>query len=165
MMGPGKKIFEIPIYFRMLHEHGEDWQAQVDDLLRYIERNSGINLTDEQKKRYTLDFERREWKPWSYNDVMAWIYLVADGATIKAYGYVWKTRRVGKRTVDKTYVYWGKLNEVWLTYESNAGIAREVGEMLNEISRQKKFKGRHMDREAFDAIAPHLDWRGLMDLP
>jgi len=165
MIGPGKKIFEIPIYFQTLQQQAKDWHTRVDDLLRYIENASRTKLSDDQRQKYTLDFERRKWKPWPYNDVMAWTYLVADGATIKAYGNVWRSKRVGNRTADRTFVEWGKLGETWVTYMSNAEIAHAVGDMLDQIGRQKKFRGRYMDREAFDAVAPHLDWRGLMGLP
>lgn len=58
-----------------------------------------------------------------------------------------------------------KVFELWFTDETSKTIVAEIRERLLDLTEKgESFAWRHIDFEAFDNIAPLLDWRKLLGL-
>ena len=104
----------------------------------------------------------------AYNQVVAWLRLVWDGPgpAVKGYAYQVSQRRIVRNFKPGRFNWRGKVLEAWFTNDDTSKeIAVEIRKRIaNTGSKGKIFHRRYIDLEAFDSLAPHLDWRNLLGL-
>jgi hypothetical protein len=98
-------------------------------------------------------------RPYEYNEIFGWLRLVAERPAVKGYG--WRiARRRPRRESPRIFDYIGKLFEVRFFED-------EIGQTLRDriaslADPGEAFAGWHPDLDAFDAVAPLVDWVGLL---
>lgn len=77
-----------------------------------------------------------------------------------------RQRRIARNFKPGRYSWRGKVLEVWFTRDdSSTDIAAEIRKGIVEAySMGNVFYRRHIDLEAFDSLAPHLNWYNLLGL-
>ena len=69
-----------------------------------------------------------------------------------------------RRGFPVTYDWWDKVLEDWfLPTDTSEEIAASIrSEVVALTERGQIFAGRYADLEAFDSVAPFMDWRALL---
>jgi hypothetical protein len=162
-------LFEIPVY----RVSGDDWLADVDRRVSdwvggYLAANyQNPSPQDRERSRYWAHQVVTQGEGYTYNQVVGWIQLEwnGPGPVIKGDAFKVPLKRVN-RIFHRSYTWVGKVVEEWFHDESSEQIADTLRQSLLGLRRRgKTFQGRHIDLEAFDSLAPFLDWRGLIGLP
>lgn len=161
----GTLLFEVPIY----RVSPAGWHTEVEGT---IEKYRQQSIYTEPQKRdeyaYRMAELERGYGPATYNQVIAWVRVVWDGPgpVIKFYLYRVKQKRIMRNFKPERYEWQGKTAELWFTPDqSSSEIAAEVRAELEKLTdKGADFAGRCVDMEAFDAIAPNLDWQRLLQL-
>ncbi len=102
-----------------------------------------------------------------YNQVVGWVHLECSPHVVKAEAFRVAQARVTRRFQSSraTFEWAGKVIERWFRHEASREIAGAIrADILGLTKKGRLFARRHADLEAFDVIAPYVDWRGLLDL-
>lgn len=165
-MARERYFFDIPIYRTSSVRFYNDINAAVarnED--GYGERFGGVlphPIATAVRESFRINF----CAPWNFNQAVGWVRLYAFGREIG--GQVW--RRTGKRWVvnprHKRFECLGKGFEVACVGDESSDDLREMTRAkLTELTREGMFAGRVIDLEAFDNVAPFIDWTKLLRLP
>ena len=99
---------------------------------------------------------------------MAWLRLVWDGPApaVKGYAYRVSQQRIVRNFKPGRVNWRGKVLEVWFAKDDTSkDIATEFRKSIVDTTNKGNiFYRRYIDLEAFDSLAPHLDWRNLLCL-
>lgn len=161
-------LFEIPVY----RVDPETWQAEVDAWVG--KAMQGFDRAyPESSQQSRRDTEIRAYRTFTsdlteiYNDVMGWVRVEWDGPgpVVKGYGYRVHQKSI-RRGFEQRYEYHDKILECWFhagqTSEEMAGELRQ--DLVDLTRRGEMFAGRHIDLDAFDSLAPYVDWPRLIGL-
>jgi hypothetical protein len=167
---PGVLIFEIPVYRTSSDEWGKERDEEIERDIRPRKRPRLVGRKDptpedieDARRRASLMGDTR---PRTYNDVVGWIRVEAEGmGGIKAYGWRVSHGRI-VRGFGMTYEYADKLLDLGFFGEETADeIASRVRDTLTKLTgKEGAFAGRTLALEAFDHVAPHMDWRALLGM-
>ncbi|MGH2557051.1 MAG: hypothetical protein ACRDHO_15250 [Actinomycetota bacterium] len=164
-------LFEIPVY----RVSPDDWLAEVEQFaakaraayLRQLPAGQEPNPQSVESYERMLLASNDYNVPYEYNQVVGWVRVEWDGPgpSIKAYAYKVPQKRV-RRGFSRRYEWEGKVFELlFIGDESPEEIADEVRSELMALTQGKElFAKRYADLEAFDCLAPRLDWRRLIGL-
>jgi hypothetical protein len=160
-------LFQIPVY-RVSRERSEqDVLKYVAAALKGLERAAGGRSIDREHHSAYAELTITRGLPWAYNQVMGWIEVEwnGPGPVIKATGFKVSVTRI-QRHFTRDYRWMpGNLIECWFHDESSVEIAAAVREEIVALTKPgSTFAGRYVDLNAFDAVAPGLDWRRLLGL-
>jgi hypothetical protein len=162
-------LFEIPVY----RVSPDDWLEEVERFAAkaraaYLRQ---VPVGQEPNPRSVEHFERMLLAsngynvPYEYNQVVGWVRVEWDGPGpfIKAYAYKIPQKSV-RRGFSRRYEWEDKVFELlFIGDETSEEIASEVRRELLALTRGKElFAKRYADLEAFDCLAPLLDWRRLI---
>ena len=161
----GKLLFELPVY----RVSPEQWHQEKDDAADRLRR---MYETDEYKVSDSIIrgimWETHGGVPFPYNQAIGWLRMIWDGpgAVIKAYAYRMRGRRFDLNFKPRAVEWIGKAFELWFVRDDNSEtIAREIrSAILDTVRRGGSFPGRWIDLEAFDTLAPVIDFRRLIGL-
>lgn len=161
----GQLLFEVPVY-RMSKAA---WHNEVNESVQQFEQLS--SHTDPIKRHdhaLTLAALDRGYQSPAYNQVIAWLRLVWDGPgpVVKGYAYRVSQQRIVRNFKPGRFDWRGKVLEVWFARDDTSKeIAAEIRKSIVDTSKKGNiFYRRYIDLEAFDSLAPHLDWRNLLGL-
>jgi len=117
---------------------------------------------------------------WQYNEVIGWIRLMWDGPSPVIKGYLWQ---VGKKTLQGgasrrryqrgfipfPFVYGEPLFKVLEEWFDRGQTDLQIYEQLRTglirvVGATGYLPRRHLDLRVFDALAPHVRWRAMLDL-
>ncbi len=103
---------------------------------------------------------------WRYTQAIGWIRLYVLGQQIR--GEIWAVdaKRIDREMNKKKFQHLGKAFELsfFPGEDSPAEIYSQVCHALERATKEKPFKGRYIDLEAFQNIGPFINWRGLVGL-
>ena len=168
----GELLFEIPVY----RVSSDDWVAELeqfevqhrDAYVRQIPE--GVEPNPRAIESHLALCRRLAGydTAYEYNQVVGWVRVKRDGTgVIKTYAYKVMQKRFTKRfkAAGAKYEWPDKVLELWFDDETSEQIAAEIRrKLLGLTKRGHTFPGRHLALEAFDALAPYLEWRGLLGL-
>lgn len=161
----GQLLFEVPVY----RTSPAAWHNEVNESIHRLEQSS-IHTDPIKRHGHALELAslERGYQSPAYNQVIAWLRLVWDepGPVVKGYAYQVPQQRILRNFKPGRYNWRGKVLEAWFTRDdSSTDIAAEIREgIVDTCSMGKVFYRRHIDLEAFDSLAPHLNWRNLLGL-
>jgi hypothetical protein len=100
---------------------------------------------------------------WEYNEIIGYIQLHFLGSQIRGEYWQIKEKKIrGTRRKIFEYRTWKLAPEINIpSGASNSEIYALVRKYLNDCA--KELKGRYIDVSRLEAIAPHVDWRGLLN--
>jgi hypothetical protein len=161
----GHLLFEVPVY----RISKAAWHNEVNESVQQFEQSSShtdpIKRHDHALALAALD---RGYQSPTYNQVIAWLRLVWDGPgpVVKGYAYRVPQQRIVRNFKTGRFNWRGKVLEVWFTRDDTSKeIAGEIRKSIVDTSKKGNiFYLRYIDLEAFDSLAPHLDWRNLLGL-
>jgi hypothetical protein len=168
----GELVLEVPVY----RVSPEEWSAEGDEIDRsvkdaYIRQlPPGMEPNPESVAHHVAVYQRIIGRnvPYLYNLVVGWVRLECDHRVLKAEAYRVSQKRIMKqfRTTKAAHYEWaGKVMERWFHQETSLQIADEIREQLLGLTKRGAiFARRWLDLEAFDTLAPHVDWRGLLSI-
>jgi hypothetical protein len=153
----------------------KQWKAEVDEVNRqwreaYVRQiPAGTKPNPESLEHYTALGRRATGHDiiYPYNQVVGWVHVEGSPQMVKAEAFRVAQSRVTRRfrSSRATFEWIGKVIELWFRAETSQQISAAIRSELLGLSRKgRAFAGRYADLEAFDAIAPYLDWRGLLSL-
>jgi len=161
-----KYFFDIPIYRCPVEKHTQELDnAKKARLQNLIDIHGPEVMKSESYKWVANDFDRVEWYPWRYNEVIGWIRLYAAGSQVK--GELWFTnaKRI-RRDLKRNRIYYrGKAFE--RTIRKNQASTEIIKIICEELAIQEKkypVKGRYLDIETFCRIGEFINWRQLLRL-
>ncbi len=165
------EFFEIAFY-RITHE------AWLDDVTRRVSTRVAAALAAypdpeaERPRQMILAEQIERPHPWQYNEVVGWVRLLWDGPGPVIKGYLSRVGRERYRRGFRPYPFGlgypiNKVLEVWLAANaSDTEIYRRLrAELLGLTRSDGPLPGRSADLRSFDAIAPYVQWRELIQLP
>ena len=152
-----KYIYDVAVY--RLRE--ADYYAQRD---AHVEQVLGANrATPEADSAFRAHVEKSYGGPWRFNEIVGYIRLFLLGSQVRGEYFRVDARRI-VRTRRKTL--WLVAHKLAPEQEipsgaTSAQVLAAIRQYLDMCG--KEIPGRHMDLATFDAIAPHVDWRSLLD--
>jgi hypothetical protein len=168
----GKLLFEIPVYRTSFDNYVAEMKAEKAAYMQraasgydetYASFNSDPKLRDDHLKRMEAWFDRYDWYSWYYNDVVGWIRLEGHWDVIKADYHFAREKRIVRRPKRRSFEWCGKTLEVWLPHEAtSAEIYKLVLSELQQLKRERPFRRRYIDLEAFQNVGPFIDWRNAV---
>lgn len=153
-----RPFFQLPVYAETQDEYHDRLDAKVAPygdawVARGDKRESG--------ERYGRQLFGTSWE---YNLVVGWIELQAASDVIKGH-YWWTTQariRLDRR-VAHAFEYKEKFTECWLDQDMTSGdVFERLSERLDVAARERPFKGRWIDRTAFNAVGPYVDFAAFL---
>lgn len=167
---PGTLLFEIPIYRTSVDEYIKEIQSEKDAYMKrvaeqwaYYERpGTDPSVRAEHFKRMEYAFYEG-WRTWEYNQAIGWIRLLGHWDVIKAEYYFAREKKIVQKPRHRSFEWRGKTLEVWLSPRASS---REIYDLvladLKALRRERPFKGRFIDLDAFESIGPHVDWKNAV---
>jgi|1185.fasta_scaffold385960_2 hypothetical protein len=160
MRGPGRKIFDLPVYRSTADKYYSEREHEENKLVQ------SIGLDPARHKEQILGvsqslFER--WRPWAYNEAVGWIEIRAEPSRIVGSLYFTASRIT--RTTRAKRVFWqGKLFEFHVfPDETPVDICQNLKRVILEnVAATGSLRGRYIDFEALDSLCPHIDWCSLL---
>ncbi len=160
-----KYFFEIAIYRCPQEQHFAELRKRWDKVLWEVFGRFGN--TREAARHHYERLEQHLWEksggPWEYNQAVGWIRLFVLGSQIRADYYFTAAKRITRSPGPRHFRY--ELKAFELTFypeDSNAHILQEIRTEFDRVMKERPFKGRFLDIEAFDNVARYIDWRGLI---
>jgi hypothetical protein len=156
----------VPVY----RVSPERWQKEQDEeLAEFVRHPDPPNPELPQKwlERWTqhlLDLHGG----YPYNQIIGWIQVrwVGPFGHIKFYYYRVSTSRIGRYFRQGRYVERGKITDFRVGYYDTS--AAMLGKIREELVRKTQsggsLKGRHLDLELFDVLAPAVEIRKILQL-
>jgi hypothetical protein len=163
MIHTDRYIFEIPIYRCSPDQHTSLLAEEKRKSLQLFEvtRDTAPRSLAISKQW----FDERHWYPWRYNETIGWLRLYALGAQIRAELWYVKARRIVRETRKRIFFVGKEFEISFRLADPNTEIGNVVLERLRDLKRQSHFRKRFIDLECFEAVAQHLDWKGLLSFP
>lgn len=153
-----RPLFQVPVYAESQDTY-YDWLR--DQLAQHGDAavsRGGSRDHAERMARHSVGTS------WRYNRVIGWIDIRVASDVIKGY-LTWTDQKQVRRARREAFSFQAparKLFEIWLDDRWPAGtIYSKISDALEDVRRESPIKGRWMDRTAFDAVGPHLDYPGL----
>jgi hypothetical protein len=155
----GTLLFDIPVYRTSRH----NWQQERDDALR---RDGVDPQTHDEKLVRWRHFQHDQYGDYQYNQIMGWVQVrhVGPMGHIKMYLVRVAAKRVVRDFRQGRFAERGKLTEFHAGYgNSSAEIASMIRRELLLLTKARgPLRGRVLDLDTFDALAPAIDFHGLL---
>jgi hypothetical protein len=161
MAGP-TFFFDVPVY-RLTEER---YYKERDEYINSYMYSDAMDL-DFYKRNPDQETLRKDHMQhayggcWIYNEIIGYIRLHFLGSQIRGEYFGVKAKRIvrsRRRTME--WQAWKLAPEVGVPLgASNAKIYELIQQYLKDC--QRELRGRHIDTEILDTIAPHLDWRRI----
>jgi hypothetical protein len=160
-------FFDIAIYRTAPNffyaERDENVQKQLD----WIEQHGGV-----EREKYPDIYKRQEerlteqYDSWPYNEVIGWLRLYVLGDQIRGETWFIDAKQIRRNLAKKRFRHYGKAFELsfFPGEDSSADIYNQICVTIEELHKEKSFKGRYVDLEEFHNIGPFINWRGLIGL-
>lgn len=151
---------EIPVY-RVPHDQYFADRAAFAE--RELERQEAMGPFVERLRIQALEHWKENYGGgWRYNEITHFIRLYILGTQIR--GELWKTqaKRIVKSRTKKFVQYQGKFvseRELPLS-QGNPAISDFISQFLDRW--EEKLAPRYVDRSAFQALLPYIDWGTLV---
>jgi hypothetical protein len=167
---PGKLLFEVPVYRTSHDDYIKELQAakaaymdRVAEGWAYYERpGTDPRLKEDHFKRMEYAFHD-SWRSWHYNQAIGWIQLLGRWDVIKGEYHFAREKKIVQHPRHRSFEWRGKTLELWLPHKASS---REIYELLLEelmdLRKERPFKRRHIDLEAFQSVGPYIDWRNAV---
>jgi len=158
----GDCFFEIPIYRCTSDKYDKETERE---LAKHINSAAapGLGVTDSAKNFMTEYYWTRVWAPWEYNDVIGWVRLLAAKHRIEAECFRVDARRLIRRPRRKRFKWIQKVFHInFEEAQSSSEIFEITRNRVTALTKDRPFKGRHVDLRAFDHIGRYIDWRLLL---
>jgi len=156
-----KFFFDIAIYRCTPELHQLEMEKEKNKLVEslcYSKEEAPVSY-----KNAIRGWEDRNWYPWRYNEVVGWIRLYIDGDSIKGEYYFIKMKRISKELRKKIYYWQGGAIEIHIELlDSSEDIFLKICNEIEELKKERPFKGRFIDMECFKSIGPYVNWKRLV---
>lgn len=157
-LGLGRRLFDIPVY----RVSREQWtEEREEELTQWVEQPTG------RVRARLLDI----YGEYAYNQIMGLVQLVRAGSAghVKGYYFQVSAKRIGRRFRQQKFTERGKIIECrFYPQSSSAEIMQELRVTLTRTAdNHRALRGRYLDLEVFDSLAPALDarkWLGLDEM-
>lgn len=162
-------IFEVFIYRLSVEKRKAEREkhfSKIYDPKKYFLRKEWNNLTEKEKQHFLqekrLRFEEKfEGRAWKYNDIVGYIAIFTSRMQVKAdYWYI--EGRIRHDMKKQPFHFGGKAFEISLDRtDKRETIYKKVLAKLNNLDNEQPFKGRFIDTESFENLAPYVEWERL----
>ena len=160
----GKLLFELPVY-RVSLQRWHQEKIEAADRLRRVYETDEYKVSDRIRR---IMWETYGGLPFTYNQAIGWLRVIWDGPgpVVKAYAYRMRGRRFDLNFKPRALEWLGKAFELWFMRDDNSEtIAREIhSAILGTVKQGGSFRGRWIDLEAFETLAPFIDFHRLLEL-
>jgi len=158
-----KYFFDIPIYRSSIEKHTQELDDDKNKRLQNIVDIHGSDVIHSESYKWIGDhFDRTQWYPWRYNEVIGWIRLYRLGSQVR--GELWFTnaKKIRRDLKRKRIFYIGKAFERYLHKNMSSNEIFET--ICSELEYQKKqppMKGRYLDMNMFLRTGRFINWKEL----
>jgi hypothetical protein len=153
-LGLGRRLLEIPVY----RVSRDQWANE-----RQEELSQWPELTTQVQ---TLLLDR--YGAFAYNQIIGWVQVVRAGSAghIKGYYFRISNKRIVRRFRQQKFTERGKVLELrFYRRHSSTEIMQELrAALMRETRKDGKLRGRYLDLEIFDSLAPALNAHKLFGL-
>lgn len=162
-MGPERYFFDLPVY-RINEDDYLIEKASYAEKVLGIDDQSGGN--DQATTRVIADLGDEflsRFGPWRFNEIVGYIRLLFLENQLRAELYS-KGKKQERRTRTKVfYLTNGELVDP-VSIE-NTAQSRHILAAIRKVVEQarKMLPHRHIDTEQFEQLAPHIQWRNLLN--
>ena len=160
-------IFDIAVYIMDEDVYYHEMNKRVDDYLHKTFISQG--LTRQKAPEifdYAADRIRKSFGgPWEFNQVVGWVRLYAEHSHIGAHLWWVQSKRL-QRKMNKMFYLTTPSNLLATHFYSEDDSAKIFGDTLSAIrglSKDKAWRKRHVDLEAFVRVGPYINWRELLN--
>lgn len=154
-----KYIFSIPIYTCSEEEYDRKRGAYFrKKAIAYPFRD------DEQSiKLFKSAFYKYLWRPWKYNQAIGFIEIFIWGKDIRGDLYFETSDRISIYSKKRRFELQGKAFEMGVYFKQEANnIFEMLFTRLENLKREKPYKGRFIDLRLFYEIGPYVNWKALL---
>ena len=161
-------LFEIGIYSCNPDRFFTERKEHLQKHLEWITHQFG-GITREQAPETFTSAETyfiKKYGGWRYTQAIGWIRLFVLGRQIRGEIWVVNAKRIDRKMNKRKFQHYGKAFELsfFPGEDSSTDIYNQVCNALDRITKERPFKGRYIDLEAFHNIGPFINWRGLVGL-
>ena len=154
-------FFEIPVY-RCTEDKYHD-ELEKEKLNLFEECGRSLDDPPNSIRSLLAYYDKNIWEPWYYNQVIGWLRLFVLDCQIRCDYYKLSNKRLLRKMKNKKFLYHDSF--LLMAFDSNQSSIEFFDDLLNslqDLAKQKQFKGRFMDLQAFTRAAPHIDWLAFM---
>ena len=159
----GKLIFQIPIYFRSLEKHSEEYEKRFSS---FLDRKKDLlgslfnEMLSENPQVFEIEFQNF-WYSWHYTQIIAFVEICYLENSLKSFYYEVDAKRYGPIMNKKKFKYKGKLSDVSLEIHnmSNENIIENIILFLNYL--KKVYKNYYVDTSVVLNTLPIIDFSKL----
>jgi hypothetical protein len=154
----GVRLFDIPVYRVTPERWAEEREA-------YIQRHVGADAPEASLRRWHMIFED-QFGEYAYNQIMGWVHVgwVGGWGHIKFYYFRVPQKRIGLHFRRRGIREFGKIAEFHVGYQATSAdmISMIRDRLIGETRGHSSLRGRYLDLEVFDNLAPALDLKALL---
>ncbi|SRR5258708_18950042 len=161
-------FFEIAVYSCNADRFFAERENKLNSHLDWITRQSG-GTTREQAPHTFMVAEQyflKTYGDWRYTQAIGWIRLYILGTQIRGESWIVDAKHITREMNKKKFYHYGKAFELdfFLGEDSSSEIFSQLCDTLANTVKDKPFKGRYLDLEAFQKIGPFINWREFIGL-
>lgn len=158
----GKRVFEIPVYRKDPEKLVADLdKIYVNEILRISPLSDVTNFKEHRSYQY---FWKRQGNPYPYNQIVGWVVLWVRNDSILGEYYAVIGQRLTHACKKIPFEWLGRAFEVCILDDHTDETIREsIREEIQLLTTSGRFKNRWIDLEAFDNLAPYINWRKIVN--
>ena len=139
-------------------------EMEKKGLIQYLEK-SGVPRENAPTVYLNAEnhFDRNLWYSWKYNDIIGWIRLFVCSRQVRG-DYWWvKSYRMIKRGKKESRFCGKAFESEEINTEDSSQIFDILCGLVNQLSKERPFKGKYIDTELILTLGPYINWRELID--
>ena len=161
-----KYFFDIPIYRCSIEKHEQELDDDKNKILQNLVDIHGPNVIHSESYKWIGNhFDRTQWYPWRYNEVIGWVRLYRCGGQVRGESWFTNANKIRRNLKHKRIIYKGKTFEIFLHENMSS---KEIFESIcSELEHQRTIlpiKGRYMDMSIFLSIGRFINGENCLNL-
>ena len=155
-------VFEIPIY----RLNNEDFETELDNYITKQIPFTKEELTRMSGKKNAYENMFQELKSindynWKFNEIVGWLTLHLNHEVVFGEIFLKDAKRINKNSSKKIKFHDCGFKIRFDQNRSNKELFDQISEKIDELSKSKLLKKRHIDKLKFETIGPFIDWKKL----
>lgn len=152
----GKTLFELPIY-RVSKE------TYYKKFNQFYEKRKIPNSDLEYEKKFNQNLSKVYGGEWKYNEIIGYLRFYKCANDIRCFYYKVDKQIIKKSRTKQFIPINDTIHKIVINSSfSNEQIVKKLNDMVDYCSKLLDINKRYVDRENFDNIVEHIDWKSFL---
>lgn len=152
----GKTLFELPIY----RVSKETYQKNFN---QFYEKRKIPNIDLQYEKNLKQNLFKVYGGTWKYNEIIGYLRFYKCANDIRCFYYKVDKQIIKKSRTKQFIPINDTIHKIVINSSfSNEQIVKKLNDMVDYCSKLLDINKRYVDRENFDNIVEHIDWKSFL---